>query len=490
MQSVTLSTDNDLAALPVLQATARAFVRAIGEEDLLAGQIELVLEELFTNIIEHAYLPGQRERIELTLGAEGEFLDLTMRFRGIPFDSDYLRQYEQADLADMLEGGGRGIGLRLIRQFCDRISYLNLGGEGQEIHLQFGRSADRPLPAEPASFEDDGEKTPTPTDISIRLMLPSEAAAISKLAYFAYNYSYAYEQIYDPEQVRSLNEQGRLISYVAVDATAGIIGHSAFSPDDRSDLYEMCSGIVDPRFRGSGCLNALADHHLNEARNLGVGGVFVTAVTTHPYSQKAALKKGLRESALFLSRVEPVTMRSIRERATVRESMLFMAMLFSRPSRGPYHAPAHHRPMLERISANLGTAPDFIDSRNVVVPPENGRLEQVTDDYRAGHIFIHAYGRDTEQQVVTCLRRWQLDRLETIYLYLPLWQPPTATLCDRFEAMGLFFCGLRPGHGGRDWLTLQFFNNQRYDYGQLKTASDFAGELLEYVRERDPARGL
>ena len=490
MESVTLTIANELAALPVLQAAATAFIRALGDEGRLADQIELVLEEIFTNIIEHVYLPGQRERIELALGSDEENLSVTLRFKGIPFDIDYLRQCGQTDVEGMLKDGGHGIGLRLIRHFSDQINYLNLGREGQEIRILRRLSAKRALPAEPPCPEETGEKTASPFDICIRRMLPTEAAAISKLAYFAYNYSYCDEHFYDPEQVRSLNEKGKLISYVVIHEEKGIIGHHAFSPDERSDMFEMCAAFVDPRYRGSGCLNALVDHGIREARKLGAEGVFAETVTTHPYSQKAVRGKGLREMALFVSRLHPMAMRAIRERANVRESLFHMAMLLGDKSRGPYYSPEHHRRMLERICGNVEIETAFDHCHGEIVLPECARLELATDSFQAGHIFIHAYGRDAVHQVRTSLRRWQLDRLETIYLYLPLLQPPTAGMCASFEEMEFFFCGLRHGRGGQDWLVLQYLNNQRYDYGQLRAASGFGQELIDYVRERDPVSNL
>ena len=490
MESLSLTIANELTALSVLQAATTAFIRAVGGEDNLAGQIELVVEEIFTNILKHGYLPGQRERIELALEINGQFLDLTIRFKGIPFDIDYLRQCEQANLEDMLNDGGHGIGLRLIRQFSDQIYYRNLGKEGQEVRILRGLSTKEVLSAQPDFDEKVSEQLSTPFDICIRRMLPAEAVTVSKLAYFAYNYSYVYGHIYDPEQVRSLNEENRLISYVAVHDEKGIIGHFAISPDDRSDMVEMCAAFVDPRYRGSGCLNALSEHGILEARKRGAEGVFVIAVTTHPYSQKAAIRKGLRETALFVSCVEPVAMRAIREQAVARESFFFMTRLFGEKSRGPYYLPRHHRQMLERIYRHLEMEAVFDDCSGEILLPECGQLELRADNHQAGHIFIHRYGSDTVHQVRTTLRRWQLDRLETIYLYQPLLQPSTAGLCSSFEEMGFFFSGLRQGRRGKDWLVLQCLNNQRYDYRLLKAATPFGQELIDYVRERDPVCNL
>jgi serine/threonine-protein kinase RsbW len=490
VNSISLTVDNELAALPVLQATTNAFLQAVGAEDGLSSRIELVLDEVFTNILDHSYLPGQRERVHLTVGIENGFLTLTLRFKGIPFDIDYLRQCADIAQTDMIDEGGRGLGLRLIRRIMDRIEYRNLGKEGQEIALSRKISAPEHSRPEPDCVAEASPPDPKPFNVRLRRMLPSEAATISKLAYLAYDYSYVYEHIYDPQKVRNLNEEDRLISFVVEHEESGVIGHFAIARDDRSDLVEMCAGFVDPRFRKHGAMNSMAVHGIEEAQKLGAEGVFVIAVTTHPYSQKAALAFGLKETALFVSCVQALAMRAIHKDSLVRESVFFMTFLFGDTQRGPYHAPAHHRNMLERICDNAGIKAAFAEGREEVPLPEQGQLEQEKDNYQAGHIYIHGYGRDTLAQVQRRLRLWRLDRLETVFLYLPLLQPATADLCQAFEEMGFFFCGLRPGDSGQDRLALQFLNNQRQDYGQLKPASAFGQELIEYVRERDPAQVL
>ncbi|MBF0551984.1 MAG: ATP-binding protein [Deltaproteobacteria bacterium] len=300
MEPVTFTVANELAVLPVLQAATAAFVRAAGAEETTSYEIELMLEEIFINILEHGYLSGQRECIQLTLGIEGQFLVVSMRFRGIPFDIDYLQRCVESHPKDMLNGSIHGIGLRLIRQFCNRIEYRNLGKEGQEIYILRELSTREGSPAESVRAEKADKPEPHDFNICLRRMLPAEAPIVSKLAYLTYDYSYAKGHMYDPEKVRSLNEEGSLISFVASHEEYGIIGHFAISPDDRSDMVEWCSGFVDPRFRKNGSMNAMSTHGLAEAQKLGAEGVFVIAVKTHPYSQKAALIRGLRETALFL----------------------------------------------------------------------------------------------------------------------------------------------------------------------------------------------
>lgn len=487
MEPVTFATANDLPAVPVLRAAAGAYVEAAGGGSELARRMELVVEEIVTNIIRYEYAPGQRERIELTLAVRGGALELVVRFKGIPFDIDYLQQCERISLEEMIDSGGRGLGLHLIRQLCGEVRYLNLGRDGQEIRIVRALPSDEGALSGPVSMPLDTAQARNPLPINVRRMLPAEAAAVSKIAYFAYGYSYLYDYIYDPEKVRLRNEDGRMMSFVAVNRDNGeIMGHSALIPDRLSDMFEVAVSFVHPIYRRSGCQSALVTHLVNEVRMRKGEGFCAMIVTSHPYSQKTGVRHGMGEAALFLSREQPLIMRGIKEKAGARESSLYMVNLFDRAPRGPYHVPLHHRGMLEKIYRNLDVPALFATDAGEIPLPERGRLDHESDPYRCGHIFIRGCGADSVEQVRRILRSWCLDRLETIYLCLPLLQPATGGLCARFEDMGFFFGGLRHGRAGEDWLMLQYLNNQRCDYGQLKAATPFGQELIDYVRARDP----
>ena len=79
-----------------------------------------------------------------------------------------------------------------------------------------------------------------------------------------------------------------------------------------------------------------------------------------------------------------------------------------------------------------------------------------------------------------------LQRIETIYLNLPLNSPHTAELTHEFEGMGFFFCGIMPGSEGRDQLILQYLNNQVIDYGQIQVNTEIGQKLLAYIKRHDP----
>lgn len=92
------------------------------------GSVLLVVEEVCSNIIRHAYLlsPGE---ISLTLALDHEKLVLTVADKGPRFDP---RELEAKSLSDYVESQRKGgLGLQLVRKLMDRVSYQYQDGENR-----------------------------------------------------------------------------------------------------------------------------------------------------------------------------------------------------------------------------------------------------------------------------------------------------------------------------------------------------------------------
>lgn len=491
MEPITFTMANELSMIPVVQAAAAAYCRAIGAGGEIAGQMELVIEEIVTNILQYEYLPDQRETITLTLSLQENVLELLIRFRGIPFDVARLKQCEKKTGIDqIIESEGRGVGLRLLGQLSDEVTYRNLGWQGQEIRIRrFVSGTERTAPAR-AEVRREEELTSGPQRTAVRRMHPEEAAKVAQLAYFSYRYTYFYEFLYDPDEIRKRNADGRMLSYLAVSEESGeILGHLAAIPDDLSGMTELGAGFVNPHYRGSGAFNALVDAINGELLQQGIQGVFGTAVTTHSYSQMSAVKQGWKETALLVSRLSPLAFQAIRDRENSRESLLYLCRLFDLSPRRPYYPPARHCEMIAAIGRNADMDVTLAANSATISLPDRGCMEEKTVTSNDGLLIVRQWGNDSEAAIRTVLKRWCLDRLETVYLYLPLFEPATAVLGPACEDMEFFFAGIKPGRDGQDWLVLQYLNNQRYDYRDLRAATPFGKALIDYVWSCDPNAG-
>lgn len=112
---------NDLAEITLVTG----FVQEIGTSFQLPSdtvmRICLALEEAIANVIKHAYPSGGNHEIWLKIEVSTEELIFTLMDDGVPFD---LTEMEEKDTAISLEQYFiNGLGIRLIQQIVDELSY-------------------------------------------------------------------------------------------------------------------------------------------------------------------------------------------------------------------------------------------------------------------------------------------------------------------------------------------------------------------------------
>lgn len=116
-----LKLDNSLTELARLNETLDQFKQDWQLSDKFILQLNLVLEELFTNAVSYGYEDDSKQQIdfEFRIG-EGE-IEITMRDNGRPFDPTTPEDPElNGPLAEKQIGG---LGIFLMRQYSDNIEY-------------------------------------------------------------------------------------------------------------------------------------------------------------------------------------------------------------------------------------------------------------------------------------------------------------------------------------------------------------------------------
>jgi len=88
------------------------------------------------------------------------------------------------------------------------------------------------------------------------------------------------------------------------------------------------------------------------------------------------------------------------------------------------------------------------------------------------------------------LRRFCLDQMAAINLFLSLEDPGAALMAEEFEKLGFFFAGILPCSKIGEAVILQYLNNVDLDYSKITAYSDVAKDVLAYIRERDPNSSL
>jgi len=482
-ESLRITVPNNLRYLPLILDSTAAFAEMLGFDDKQINEVTLGVEEAVVNVIDHAFAEGEQASFELIFQQVPLGMQVLIKDQGMPFDP-----HELARMAEMdsFREDTRGLGLHLMYRFMDEVSFVNLGKNGKETRLlkYLGRVPEA-MDSPPPEAEQHPENIPA---YQIRRMLPHEAVEVSKCAYMSYGYTYSNEHVYYPERLRQLNEEGKMVSLVAVSDSGEIIGHVALIFDDSDPLVPVSDdAFVKPQYRGSGCLNDLGRALIGWAVDNDILGSYALAVTSHPYSQKVASKWGYNDTAIFISIDTPFAFKAIKEEAGQRESESLLFVYFRPPQDVKIYAPCHHAGMITQIYQHQGVQATILSpASDLQLPDQEPIIEVKYDPCIIAYIKVKQYGRNVTGEVSRILKGLCIQRTETIYLYLPLNSPYTCLLTHEFETLGFFFAGIIPGSEGRNLLILQYLNNQVIDYSQICINSAIGQKVLDYIKQHDP----
>lgn len=124
-EPLVLSLKNDLAELAHLAAAVESFgaERGLGAKAIL--NLNLVLDELVTNIVNYAYPDGAEHRLTVSLWTDDGSLWAELVDDGIPFNP---LQAPEPDLnADLEHRQIGGLGVHFVRRLMDQITYMRDG---------------------------------------------------------------------------------------------------------------------------------------------------------------------------------------------------------------------------------------------------------------------------------------------------------------------------------------------------------------------------
>lgn len=477
-----LVTPNKLEYLSLVRSfmTQIASMAGLPGED--AQRLLLAVEEAFANALRYGFEPGVEADVTLRFEAQDGTARVTLAYVGLPFDPEQIPDHT---LDTASTPPARGLGLGLMRAFCDKVELRNLGrGHIETVLTKHYAAPDFPERQSPAG----PEFSLAEQDYEFRPMRPEEAVEVSRLAFLAYGDSYFYDWLYFPNRIREMNEEGGLRSWVAIASNGEVAAHGALLRESsHSPVAEMCAGITRPGSRGRGCMDGLTRGLLDSAAQIGVSAVFVTAVTSHAYSQKSSSKFGLRECALLLAVAPPARFRAITERAQQRESFLFMMRAFSLPSIPCLYPPPQHAAMIAQIYARLGFTPEYGATGSL--PKEGARtllVAKTHQDLNVGTLTVQEYGPDFVEALRAHQRSFRSQGVHVLRLGLPLANPATAVWGPLAEELGFFFCGAVFAESGGAQLLLQHLGGQFYDYSMLNLATAEGRELTDYIRDKDP----
>ncbi len=126
---------NDLSELETLCQHLNKFGHVSGLSEACITDINICLDELFTNIVSYGFTDDLEHMIRFTINVDNNVLTLTIEDEGIAFNPLEKKDPEiPADLIDVRIGG---LGIHIVRKLMDDISYKRKRGKNKLTMKKF-----------------------------------------------------------------------------------------------------------------------------------------------------------------------------------------------------------------------------------------------------------------------------------------------------------------------------------------------------------------
>ena len=116
---------SQLSELKALNQHLIAFGRDIGLPELNLSEINICLDELFTNIVLYGFKDDSDHKIKFTMKADDDMLIATIEDNGMPFNPLKRKSVKLPENVDSAKIGG--LGIHITRELMDKISYERKG---------------------------------------------------------------------------------------------------------------------------------------------------------------------------------------------------------------------------------------------------------------------------------------------------------------------------------------------------------------------------
>jgi hypothetical protein len=456
-------------------STVEAFIREILRQTSLdekgsSALIQLVVARV-SDTIANAYPPGETGSILIHAIQDSIAVTVTIRDYGLPQDVHKL----ETDLH--MSGKDRAA--------ADELHWISYGPEGKALRItKWQHAIDITVHPDAGDLKPFHEKQPLAPEqeYEIRRLRPEEAVQVSQLMYKTYGSSYFNSDVYYPDRVAAMNEKGETLSFVAVGADGKLVGHYALERNQPGPVAEGGQAVVDPAHRGRKLLERMKTAGIEEAKRLGLVGMYGDAVTVHTFSQKTNIEHGAHLACANIG-ISPrsETFRGIgAETQPQRVTCLLYFLWLQPPPATTVFVPDHHREAVEKLYRNIGCPVNFGEEK----PPEGMGEFSIKLDKRGATAFlrVNRIGQDTAVSIRHAKRSLtEQSHAEALFAELPLNQPALPALVRSLEKEGFSFAGITPHFNPDGDLLRMAYLTEPLSLDQIKIAEEIGRWLVGYA---------
>jgi hypothetical protein len=293
---------------------------------------------------------------------------------------------------------------------------------------------------------------------TVRTMVPGDSAAYARLVYRCYGYDYK-RAAYEPEGMDEELASGMQLAAIAEDPDGEMVGHVAYRRlRPGSSVVEGGAGMVDPRFRNRGVLNAMGAHLHQSIGDLQVTGILSEPVMVHTATQHMAHTIGF-DTGIFLHYSNPRLVAGFdAEDKSSRVSVLCSYIPLAPPAERTVHPPVSVRHHVSAVVEQAGLPRVVAEPEEPAASAATSRLSTHADTGSGvARIEVHEVGPDVLEHVDRLLDDLIATGAPVVHLDLPANDPATGWHATGVGQLGFVFCALLPecGEDG-DILRLQW----------------------------------
>lgn len=357
-------------------------------------------------------------------------------------------------------------------------SYRESGIDGWQITLH---TSLEPLPPHLPALDEDDEEMGSAEVFQVEPPREEDALAIARCFLQVYGRHYIHPEVFSPRRYWSKVQGGEIIPVIARNALGEVVGHVALEREAGAQIAERGQAVVLPSCRGRHLLEKMTERLTQQAKQIGLVGIFAQPVTIHTFSQRNDDRAGMPICAAMLGiRPENALPKDIPAPTRGQRQSLLLAFRFlDAPGERLIYAPPAYREMIAQISGSLGVMPRFSSDFGAVA--KNSSIQVRLDKQGSAHITIDKIGAEIGTELKLTFTNLISLGAEYIQLSAPLSDPGMSLLVDVARALGFFFCGIGPAFFNTGDALLLQFTAHPVDVSKLQLFADQTRALVGFI---------
>lgn len=464
--------------LPTALAAFNTYALSLFPDNHERGRLVAAIEEAVNNVL-FISSSNRLEQIIIRAYRLENSLRIEVHDKGLPGEySDELSESQK-------------FGLELMEKFVDEVHVINLGqgGRCQELIKYFKTEQSDSALAEAKA--ENAEAQPADLDMNIRFdeLTREDAIKFSRGIFEEYGYTYGKEFVYYPDQLLEHAKDENYHFSVLKNGKNELVGCMAHCA--RTDLPGYWEGgmvVIDKNYRGCGLMQKMVSHSENFiVKNRNAKVEIGTAVTSHPYSQKAGINMGSAVNGFLFNFLPPTTTVSTFTSFGGRSSYVSLYRpLTKRPeSRKVFLAEELQKKPVENIYHFKNLKRDFVSSDNGFETEKSELSSEYQNLWEFGAIIASSIGSDFAKQLHNHTVDIKKKNAVTVQLYIPIEKSGAIYAYEAAKKEGYFFTMLYPDTDNGDIMIMQKLFLGTIDYDSIIVVPEGL-ELFNFVKSLDP----